>query len=247
MTTYRRAFAGALILVSVSVARADIMIDPNYSGVFSLNVDNFAPVGQSFTADASALTWIGMVANTCVCEGLGYTPLEFQLDLFNGDGIDGALVSSETAIAPWGLDGFLYFDFSGTDLVVGNPYTVIISQLTPNPPPMGEGGAQIAGTSNLYTGGEAYCGGNGGCGNATAGFDPDLDFFLRVLSTDEIPPVPSPSPGSGPSGVPEPPSLVMLSTTLGVVIAVRRRIAQRLARFPLTGRSVHTAEPNAPE
>ncbi len=186
----------------------------------------FAPIGQSFTADVSDITWIGMFTSTCSCDGLGYTPIEFQLNLLNGDGVGGSLVSSETAIAPWGLDGFIYFDFTGTDLVVGNPYTVVISQLTPNPPPMGGGGASIDGTTNVYSGGEAYCGGNGGCGNGAAGFDPDADFYLRVLSTEVIPPVPSPPPSSA---VPEPSSLVLLTTMLGVVIVARKRIAQRLA------------------
>jgi hypothetical protein len=69
------------------------------------------------------------------------------------------LVATETAIAPWSLDGFVYFDFNGTTVVPGNVYTVVFSQLTPNPPPIGPGGVPISGVDKDVYGRNGVLGG----------------------------------------------------------------------------------------
>ena len=197
MTAYRLAFAGVLLLVSISVARADILIDPIYNNLGGQNMAFFAPNGQSFTADASDITWIGMFIGTCNYGGMGYTPMGFELDVFNGAGTDGTLVSSATTLAPWGLLDFLYFDFTGTDLVVGNTYTAVISQIIPMPYyPYGT--PLYLEQDDVYSGGMAFWGNflTGGPGVP----HPEADFYLRVLSTEAIPPIsPSPTPGPEPS------------------------------------------------
>jgi hypothetical protein len=205
-----------VLLCSVTVCYADVIIDPasNPFSSFSVNGQLFTPTGQSFTADVSDITWIGMFTSICGCDGQGFTPIQFQLSLLNGAGTSGTLVATRTAVAPWGLDGFLYFDFSGTSLTVGNSYTAVFTQLNASPPEMG--GASIAGTTDVYSGGEAFEGarGSGGPGMPR----PDLDFYLRVLSTQEIPPL-STSP------VPEPSGLVLLGAGfVGVVGAIRHKM-----------------------
>src|SRR5260370_10518698 len=136
------------------------------------------PTGHRFSSDVPDIIWIGMFTSICSCDGMGYTPIEFQLSLLNGAGTDGTLVSSETAVAPWGLYGFLYFDFSGTDLVIGNAYTAVFSQITPNPPPMGGGWASVDGTTDVYPGGMSFWADpySGGPGKP----HPADDFYLRV-------------------------------------------------------------------
>jgi hypothetical protein len=132
MRFYRLALVVVLLLGSVPACRAAVIIDPSSATIssFGLNMVFFAPMGQSFTADVSDISWIGMFISTCNCSGLGS---EFQLNLLNGAGTGGTLVASETLVAPGGA-GFIYFDFRGTSLVVGNAYTATISEITPPPP-----------------------------------------------------------------------------------------------------------------
>lgn len=193
------------LLGSVGACRADIIIDPTNASSSGLNDELYGPIGQSFTANVSDITWIGMFTSICGCEGDGYSPMEFQLDLLNGSGTSGTLVASETATASWGLDGFLYFDFTGTSLVVGDTYTAVFSQITPNPPPMGAGGALVYEAPANYSGGEAFWGNQA---------QPGSDFFFQVLSTPQNP-------------VPEPGSYAILNVgILGLLIARWRKISR---------------------
>lgn len=197
---------------SVGAGRADIIIDPTNASSSGLNDELYGPIGQSFTANVSDITWIGMFTSICGCEGDGYSPMEFQLDLLNGSGTSGTLVASETATASWGLYGFLYFDFSGTSLVVGDTYTAVFSQITPNPAPMGAGGALVYEAPDNYSGGEAFWGNPYSIGAPQA--QPGSDFFLQVLSTPQNP-------------VPEPGSYAILSVgILGLLIARWRKISR---------------------
>jgi hypothetical protein len=190
---------GIGLLAAATTCFADVFIDPT-SSVSGLNDELYAPIGQSFTANVSAITWIGMFTSICGCAGDGYAPVEFQLDLLSGSGESGPIIATETADAPWGLDGFLYFDFSGTDLVVGDTYTAVLFQITPSPPPMGSGASIYEGVDD-YSGGEAFWGSPYSIGPAEP--QPGHDFLLQVLSTPQYPGQPSP--------VPEPRSYVVLT------------------------------------
>lgn len=179
MTVDRLMILGILSFGCLTVLQADIIIDPdlnpNQSG--SVNPEILGPVGQSFIANVSDITWIGMYTDLgCTC--FDDYPIEFQLDLLNGSGLSGSLVASETAFGTPDTIGYTYFDFSGTSLTVGDSYTAVLLELTPPPP--GNLGIGVEFTSNVYSGGEAF-------GDGTA--DPNFDYYLRVLSTQTIPPV----------------------------------------------------------
>jgi hypothetical protein len=169
-------------------------------------------MGQSFTANVSDITWIGMFTSICGCEGQGFAPVEFQMNLLNGSGMSGSIVATETAIAPWGLYGFVYFDFTGTSLIDGDSYTAVISQISPNPPPMGGGGAMVYEGASDYSGGEAYWGSPYSAGPPQG--QPGNDFYLQVLSTPE-------------NSVPEPASYAILSMGVLGLVAVKRYKTRR--------------------
>src|SRR5439155_10644693 len=157
----------ALLLVAPTVSSQEINIDPssNPSGVFADNPLFSEPVGQSFTAVNANIEWIGMSIGSC------NSPMQFQLTLLTGSGTSGTAIATQTATAPSGLFGFLYFDFSGTTLTVGNTYTAVISQISPNPPECA--GTQVNGITDVYSGGTAFVSGQA---------LPSSDFFLRVLT-----------------------------------------------------------------
>lgn len=206
------AFVGIGLWGSLATGRADIIIGPTSSGT-GLNSALYGPVGQSFTADVSDITSVGMFTSICGCAGDGYTPIEFQMSLLDGAGVNGPVVASETAVGAWGLYGFVFFNFTGTDLTVGDTYTAVFSQITPDPAPMGDGGALVYGSnSNVYSGGEAFWGSPYSIGPDQP--QPNSDFFLQVLSTPQDP-------------VPEPGTYAILTAGLvGFLIAKRRKMSR---------------------
>jgi hypothetical protein len=104
----------------------EINIDQNSAAAeeWGVNMDSFAPLGQSFTAVSDHVRFIGMWFSTSP----NIPPVRFQLTLLEGAGFSGATVDARYATAPAGLYGFLYFDFSGTKLTVGSKYTALIVQ-----------------------------------------------------------------------------------------------------------------------
>jgi hypothetical protein len=145
--------------------RADIVIGTPPNAAFNIQI--FTPTGQSFTADRSAIKSIGMSVSVCNCPPL----MKFQLTLLNGSGTSGATVATRTATAPIGLFGFLDFDFTGVTLTVGQKYTAVMTQISPNPP--NSTGISINGVSpNTYSGGVAFLSGLA---------NPDVELSLRVV------------------------------------------------------------------
>lgn len=161
-----------VFLIAATACRADITVgDPP---TFSVNMAIFAPTGQSFTADASALKSIGMWTSTCNCPN--DPPVQFELKLLSGAGTSGSLVAARTATAPIALYGFLDFDFTGVNLTVGQTYTAMLSQISASPP--SSTGTPIFGVTNAYPGGIAFLNGQP---------RPDLDFSLRVRDLPTAP------------------------------------------------------------
>ena len=156
----------ALLLVAPTVSSQEINIDPSSNPFRSFGVNPlfFEPLGQSFTAVTANIRWIGMLIGNCS------PPTQFQLTLLEGSGTSGIVLATRTATAASGFFGFLYFDFSGTTLTVGNAYTAVLSQISPNPPTCA--GTGVHGTSDVYSGGTAF----------SLGQPIDADLYLRVLT-----------------------------------------------------------------
>jgi hypothetical protein len=164
----RISFLSIVFLLATRFAFADIIIGNPITSTsnFSVNIQLFAPTGQSFIADRSVLKSVGMWTSTCSCLPL----ITFQLSLLRGSGTSGAVLATRQAVAPQGLYGFLNLDFSGVAVTVGQTYTAVMTQITPNPP--NSAGFAIYGTPNDYPGGIAFI---------KASPRPDLEFALRVI------------------------------------------------------------------
>jgi hypothetical protein len=155
----------ALLLIVATIGCQQINIDPNSSPAgFGVNPQLSEPLGQSFTAVAAHVKWIGMHFAACTA------PTDFQLTLREGSGLSGTIVTTLTATVPSGFFGFVYFDVSQTPLVVGNQYTADLSQLSPSNGP----GCLIDGAEpSVYSGGTAFISGSAS----------NSDFYLRVLTS----------------------------------------------------------------
>src|ERR1700676_2150607 len=92
----------ALLLIVATVGCQQINIDPNSSPAgFGVNPQLSEPLGQSFTAVAAHVKWIGMHFAACTA------PTDFQLTLREGSGLSGTIVTTLTATVPSGfLDSF---------------------------------------------------------------------------------------------------------------------------------------------
>ncbi len=147
----------------------EINIDQNSdpSNSWGINMDLFAPVGQSFTAVSHHVRFIGLFFGTSPI----IPPVQFKMTLLEDAGFSGAVVATRSATAAPGLYGFLYFDFSGTKLTVGKAYTAAVAQ---DPPVSAQNSSMIMGTSNVYQGGTSF---------SSGAADPNTDCYLRVLHT----------------------------------------------------------------
>jgi hypothetical protein len=145
----------------------EINIDPlsDPSSEWGINMSLFGGTAQSFTAVSHHIRFIGFYVSTSP----NIPAVQFQLNLLEGAGVSGSVVGARYATAPVGLYGFLYFDFSGTKLTVGNVYTAVIAQ---NPPVDAQNGSELLGTENVYPHGTAFT-----LGKA----DPSTDCYFRVL------------------------------------------------------------------
>jgi hypothetical protein len=151
----------------MSIENREINIDPNSDATseWGINMSIFAPTGQSFTAVSHHIRFIGLYVSTSP----NIPPVQFQLNLLEGAGVSGSAVGTRYATAPAGFYGFLYFDFSGTKLTVGNVYTAVIAQ---DPPVDAQNGSELLGTGDVYPGGTAFSSGTA---------DPSMDCYFRVL------------------------------------------------------------------
>jgi hypothetical protein len=149
------------------LVQKEINIDPNSNPLseWGINMTIFAPTGQSFTAVSRHIRFIGMYVGTAP----NIPPVRFELRLLEGAGTFGPVVGARYATAPQGLFGFLYFDFSGTRLTVGDIYTAVIAQ---DPPVSAQNSSELLGTTNVYAGGMEF---------SSGGAIPSDDCYLRVL------------------------------------------------------------------
>lgn len=187
-----------------------ILVDPSNQGPPGFGVNPatpwHSPIGQTFTAVSTDVTWIGVAISNCNC------PLApgITLTLYDGVGLNGAVIASRTVhTGPYGTgpNSFSYLDFTGTRLSVGSVYTLGVSQ------PSGSNDSLHGYSANVYADGFAILGGLPRL---------DQDFFLRVLDTPEIPPGPFMSvPKTG--SVPEPSTAYLFAASIGAMLVLSRR------------------------
>jgi hypothetical protein len=165
----RGVFLGVLIYPLASNA----LVIENSSGPFSVQIDYFETVGQSFTAEFTDLTSIAFYYLT-MNPSASNDP--FTMFLYEGAGVGGTQLGSVSFSLPYSPPGnstYGYYDadFSSIDLVIGSVYTA---------------GVRVDGTSplwglawggNNYTGGQLYSSNNQNfCGDGAT-----CDLRFRVI------------------------------------------------------------------
>ena len=119
----------ALLLALVSTQAHAAIINPHdcSGGCWGLQIQYFYPVGQTFTADSSSLDSFSFWIKD---QNASFAPLDFTigLTLYEGAGTGGSIVgtSSFSGLSD-SYDNWADFSFGGVPLVMGNPYTAIVS------------------------------------------------------------------------------------------------------------------------
>ncbi|MHA6718176.1 PEPxxWA-CTERM sorting domain-containing protein [Sphingomonas sp. RS6] len=194
------------------------------TGMRAVTVAAYDPLGQSFTAFAQHLTSFGFQFEA-LNPSSANTPITYQL--LAGEGFGGSVVTSGTFTLPDSINNrtatWFDFDLTGTDVVVGNRYTMVISTGSYR-------NAVVLGPEvNIYTGevlgGDVYAGGTAlfqASNQPYSGFcasSGTCDLNFRVSGYNDVA-----------SGVPEPASWAMMIGGIGLAGAARRR-RLRVAAF----------------
>jgi len=207
--------AGALLLHAGSASAAEtIEVVSGPTGARGVQIMAYGPVGQSFTAIASNLTSFGFQFQTFNA-GAASAPVVWQL--LAGAGLSGAVVATRTLSLPTNLPArtvmFYDFDITGTDVVVGQQYTAVVSTMTTRY------GIALGPEYNIFTGaplgGDAYAGGRAyftqnAFPNCTDSAASNCDLNFRVT-------------GSNAGAVPEPATWATMLVGLGLVGGGLRR------------------------
>ena len=169
------------------------------TGATSMQIQFFEPIGQSFTAQDSAVTFGLYVLPLNPASAL--SGLHFQL--LSGDGLGGGVLLDQTLAPALGFAGYLEFDLSTVALTLGNAYTVAVDV----PGTSAYWGTNLNRGGNPYAGGRAYYNDPGNLLPGAA----ISDFRFHVLPTI--------------AAIPEPGTLVIAGLALACLVATRRRRA----------------------
>ncbi len=108
------------------MTQADIIIDPTTGGSNTQTIFFGNKIGQSFTADATSYSnmglWVGDV-NSSVND------FTITYELRTGS-VNGTLLDSRVVNPTAGMDGFLTSDYSSVGLTIGNVYALVAFQDT---------------------------------------------------------------------------------------------------------------------
>jgi len=119
--------ASVISLISVS-ANAALIVQDSQTGSYQISFNS--PIGQTFTAEDSAIVSIGFFIADL---NASFAPNDFDLTakLYEGVGDSGVLLSSATFSGlSTGFKGFVDFDLNASGLQVGGTYTAVIENDT---------------------------------------------------------------------------------------------------------------------
>jgi hypothetical protein len=194
--------AASVLLVSAHAAIAATIQQPYVYGGFQINANS--PIGQTFTA-------IDPLIDIAAFDVFDANPgaIDFTLTylLYEGAGVGGSLLGSASAAVVAGQEGWAPASFGGIPVIVGNTYTLVITDATPRWAVRTLVLDPVYASLN-YAGGVALIGG-------TPLANVDLTFYV---GTDAPPIVTLPKPPP----LPEPATLALLGVGLAALFARRR-------------------------
>ncbi len=146
------------------------IVQPQSSG--ALNLYDFAPLGQTFTAEDPRISSIGVYISG------GRTNFTTQLtySLLTGAGIDGTLLGTSSITVTNSFRGYADVDFSSVTLTVGQTYSVLVTANNVN---------FLADWNQIYSdlGGDAFPGRidyTGGESIVSGELNPNNDLTFRI-------------------------------------------------------------------
>lgn len=116
---------GAVFIVMAFTAfhvAAGPIVQPQESGAWSIT--DFQTIGQTFTAVDSRISTIGFSIDGS--RNPLFSPASITYELLAGAGTIGSVLASKSQTLPLGFNGYADADFSTVNLVVGQPYTVLL-------------------------------------------------------------------------------------------------------------------------
>ena len=183
------------VAVATALCSAQAGVILQDTSTINFQIDAFSPIGQSFTAEDSVVSFAFFVVQM----NPGFPVDAIQFTLRSGDGLGGQVLYQASATPTTGFNNFFDVDLSSVVLTVGQMYTVQADIPSGSP----YWGAEIAELTNPYLGGRSYF------ANISSSDPVTSDWRFRVTPT---------------ASVPEPGTLVVAAVALAALAVTRRRL-----------------------